>query len=326
MILSLQVLSLHADRAGGTARTTAEGHGRRMHRIPPLIPPSAQPKDSLMSRLFTWKAAALAVLFAWAFWPTLTDLFLRWMNDPQYSHGILVPFFSLYLLSRRWPAEGITLNPAPVLGFTVLGLAVLCRAVGTTFDWFDPASILVTLVGIALVCGGKPALRWSWPAILFLLFMVPLPYQMEHMLSGPLRLIATEGSTFCLQTLGQPAISEGNAVLIRETRLEVVEACSGLRMLVTFAAFCTGAVILMQRHWIEKGLVLLSALPIALATNIIRITTTGLAYVMFGTESRVVEVLHDLYGWLMMPIGLTLLMLELWLFRHLLIEPQKTMR
>ncbi|HEY8505448.1 MAG TPA: exosortase/archaeosortase family protein, partial [Gemmataceae bacterium] len=139
-------------------------------------------------------------------------------------------------------------------------------------------------------------------------------YELQH--------IATAGSTFALQTLGQPAIAEGNTILIHETRLGVAEACSGLRMLMTFAAFCTGAVLLMERSRLEKILVLLSAVPIALAANIFRITTTGLAHVWLGSESSAVHALHDLYGWLMMPIGLLCLLLELWLFKHLLITPE----
>ena len=105
--------------------------------------------------------------------------------------------------------------------------------------------------------------------------------------------------------------------------LNVVEACSGLRMLVTFFAFSVAAVFLMDRHWIVKGLVLASAVPIALLTNVLRITGTGLAHVwLHDSESKgkVLEFIHDFNGWMMMPVGLTFLLLELWLFKHLLIE------
>src|SRR5205814_5698743 len=123
--------------------------------------------------------------------------------------------------------------------------------------------------------------RRTGPAIAFLTFMVPLPYELERNVGQPLKSAATECSTFMLQTLGQPAVRDGNLILIDEVRLGVVDACSGLKMLVTFAAFSAGAVLLVRRTRFEKLMVLLGIVPVAIVANVLRIVGTGLCYVAF---------------------------------------------
>lgn len=275
------------------------------------------------------KTLLITGLLAWAYLPTLGELFQKWMSDPQYSHGILVPLFSIFLLYRSRDQAPTESKPMPWLGYSLLAVALTCRVVAALllFMPLDALSLVLCLTGLVLVTGGGPLFRWTWPSLMFLLFMIPLPYQIERMLGAELQNIATIASTFVLQIFGQPAVAEGNRILIEEVRLGVVEACSGLRMLMTFAAFCVGAVLLLDRHWIVKGLVLASAVPIALLTNVLRITATGLAYVWLKNSSfkdRVVEFIHDFNGWMMMPIGLGFLLVELWVLKHLLLEPEKT--
>ena len=179
----------------------------------------------------------------------------------------------------------------------------------------------VALAALVVAAGGLPLLKRTGPAILFLIFMIPLPYELERNVGQPLKTAATVSSTYLLQTLGQPAIRDGNLILIDEVRLGVVDACSGLKMLVTFAAFSVGAVLLMRRTRFEKLMVLLGVVPIAIGSNILRITATGLSYVAF-TDKGTLDFLHDAYGWLMMPIGLALLAAEVWALKRLVIEPE----
>jgi exosortase len=277
----------------------------------------------------TGKTLLIAGLLAWAYFPTLCDLFQKWMTDPQYSHGILVPLFSLFLLYRNHEQTAGEPQPLPWLGFSLLVVALGCRAAAALLYFLplDAFSLVLCLTGLVMVTGGRSLLRWTWPSLVFLLFMIPLPYQVERMMGAELQHIATLCSTFLLQTCGQPAIAEGNFILIGEVKLGVVEACSGLRMLMTFAAFCVGAVMLLERHWLVKALVLASAVPIALATNILRITATGLAHVWLKEsplKGDVLGFIHDFNGWMMMPIGLTFLLLELVVLKHLLLEPETT--
>ncbi|MBI3406893.1 MAG: archaeosortase/exosortase family protein [Planctomycetes bacterium] len=164
--------------------------------------------------------------------------------------------------------------------------------------------------------------RWAWPAVAFLAFMIPLPHTGAVALSGPMQSFATEVSTFALQVLGRPALSEGNVILLGDLELGIVEACSGLRMLVVFFALSTAVALLSAKPMWERILIAVSALPIALAANVLRITITGVLYDTAGAELGN-AIFHDLMGWLMMPIGLAFLGLELWILKRLLSEPAK---
>ena len=274
----------------------------------------------------TPKVLAVLAVLGWVYWPTFLDLYDAWTESPEYSHGMLVPFFALYLLGRQnWEAAAIA-KPWPVLGFGTLGVAVLLRLAGaaTSFLPLEGLSFILALAAIAALTGGRTALARFWQPLVFLVFMVPLPYEFSRLMGGELQRVATFSSTFLLQCFGQPALAEGNRILIEDVTLNVVEACSGLRMLVTFAAFSVAAVMLMDRHWVVKILVLASAVPIAVLTNVLRIAATGLAHVWLhdgDSKVSVLDFVHDFNGWMMMPVGLTFLLLELWLFKHLLIEP-----
>jgi exosortase len=268
--------------------------------------------------------AGLAAVAAWTFWPTLSELSQKWFHDPQYSHGILVPFFAGYVLwARRELYRGDT-SPQLLLGLGCLLIAGVCRVASGmfVFTWVDAIAILPCFFGLALLAGGRAALRWSWPAVAFLFFMIPLPYSVEIALGGPLQKVATLGSAFMLQALGQPAVAEGNTIMLNDVKLGIVEACSGLRMLVTFFTFSTGVAMLIRKPWLEKMCIVLSAIPIALLTNIIRITATG---VMYQNHKEFAHMFfHDLAGWFMMPVCLAFLGLELWILNRLIIEGRQS--
>ncbi len=264
-----------------------------------------------------------AGLAGWAFWPTFQFLFDKWVNDPQYSHGFLVPVFAGYYLWRSATESptGWFSAPRPLAAAGILGLAAICRGIagGILFHQLDAIAFLFSLAALALATGGAALFKRTAPALLFLVFMIPLPYELERNVGGPLRTVATESSTYLLQTLGQPAVNEGNVILLDEHKLEVADACNGLKMLVTFAAFSVGAVLLARRTWFEKAMLLLGIVPVAVITNVLRIAATGVAYT-FDPGKETMHTLHDAFGWLMMPVGLGLLAAELWALNRLVIK------
>jgi exosortase len=275
--------------------------------------------DGCERAALTYLAIAAAVVYA--FWPTLCTLSDKWFNDPQYSHGILVPPFAAVLLwLRRDQFPGV--RPAIIPGFALLLLGSGMRILGGAmyFEWLNAASLLPIVAGLVLTFGGWGVLRWSLPAIVFLIFMIPMPYSIEIALGFPLQTIATATSTFVLQCLGLPAIAEGHTILIRDFKLGIVEACSGLRMLVTFITFSTAVCLVVKKPLSDKLLILFSAIPIALIVNVIRITATGVIF-LNSTSHAASVFFHDLAGWFMMPLALGFLCLELWLLRRLFIEP-----
>jgi exosortase len=262
----------------------------------------------------------LTLALVWVWWPTLTRLVHRWVHSAQYSHGYLVPLFALYLLwSRRDMLPRRPLRSS-WLGLPLLGLGLGLSFAGTCFflTWLNAYALLPGLAGLCVLVAGGPALRWAWPAIAFLLFMVPLPFQLEVALAHPLQHAATAASAYAFQTLGFAAFAEGNVIRLGQVRIGVVEACSGLSMLVIFFALSTAVAILCRRSRLEKGLIVLSAIPIALAANVTRIVVTGILHRTAGRELADL-VFHDLAGWLMMPLALALLGLELRLLSWILL-------
>jgi exosortase len=208
------------------------------------------------------------------------------------------------------------------LGVGLVGVALALRAAGILlfFGWLEAVSILPCLAGCVTVLAGRKGLRWAYPPILFLLFMIPLPYAVQTAMSGSLQRTATDASTYLLVTLGVPAVAEGNVILLsNDTRLAVVAACSGLGMVVSFLALSTGLALLLTGEpvW-ARAAVVLSTGPVAVGVNTLRITVTGLLYDRSQNEwAR--WVYHDVAGWLMMPVGLTLFFGLLWAARRAIV-------
>jgi exosortase len=248
----------------------------------------------------------LATSLLWAYWPTLADVAERWAQDPQYSHGYVVPAFAVFLL---WWRRGLCpgqFRGSP-WGLLVLAAAQALHLVGICFHlkWLEGAALVPSLLGVGLLLGGRAALRWSWPAACFLLFMFPLPFRVEVALAHPLQRLATRASTVCLVLLGVPATASGNVITLSEARIGVAEACSGLSMLLTFFALAVGCAAVVRRPLLDRVLLVVAAIPIALCANVARITITGALYEWVG-ETAARAFFHDLAGWFMMPFALGL--------------------
>jgi exosortase len=273
-------------------------------------------------RVFLTLAGAGAWLL-WAYWPTLANMAERWASDPQYSHGFLVPVFALVILwGRRDRLQVEQLAPSWWgLAFLLCGLFLWLGGAQIYLESVEAFSLLPTLAGLCLLVGGWAALRWAWPAIVFLGFMLPLPFQVDQFLAKPLRRVATACSTYLLQLFGFPALAEGNVILIGELRLGVVEACSGLGMLVAFFALATAVALVIRRRAADRVVVVVSAVPIALIANILRITAMAAAHATLGATAAN-GWLHDVSGWLMMPLALGLLWLELWYLDRLFLPAE----
>lgn len=267
---------------------------------------------------------ALLVVLIWGYWNTLTYLAGFW-NLPEYSHGYLVPLFTLALLwMRRQPVTDAT-PTARWCGLGVLGLGLAMLMAGSHFNYqyVSALSFLPSLVGIVLMTTGFPTLRWAGPAIAFLIFMYPLPGFLHLRLLAPLQRLATLASTYALQTVGIEAYSDGNTIHIDEIALGVIDQCSGLRMLTIFLALAVAITLVRTGPWWEQLIIVSSAIPIALIVNITRITVTGILHLTVGTQVAD-AVFHDFAGWVMMPMALGLLYLEIYVLSQLFVEEQES--
>jgi exosortase len=264
----------------------------------------------------------------WAFGSTLTDLVVTWHTSEQYSHGFLVlPFAVVLLWLRRDRLDAAALRPS-LLGVWVLAAGIGLRLFGAYFYfvWFDAMTLVPCVAGLVLLLGGRAAWRWAWPSVLFLFFMIPLPYRVATALSGPLQRLATLTGTFVMQVLGLPALAEGNIIQLNDAAIDVVEACSGLRMLVVFFALAAAVALVIRRPPLDRLLIVLSAVPIAVLSNIVRVTVTGILF-QFTSNEMANHFFHDVAGWLMMPLALGMLALELkflsLLFVDMPVRPQR---
>jgi exosortase len=179
-------------------------------------------------------------------------------------------------------------------------------------------ALVLTLAGLCLLLGGPAVLRWAWPALLFLLFMLPLPFNVERLLALELRKVATFVSTYALQTLGFTAVADGNRILLDTVPIDVAEVCSGLSMLMTFVALSVACVFVFELPVLDRILILLSALPIAVLANAARIVVTAFLMEQWDPEKGY-RFFHDYAGWLMMVFALVLLYLEVVVLRLLLV-------
>jgi exosortase len=211
------------------------------------------------------------------------------------------------------------------IGFGVLMAAEGLRVFSTYKAMITPElfSVIPALAGVFIMAGGLQIMRWAGWALLFLVFMLPLPGALDKHLSGNLKTVATRSSTFLLQTIGIQSHYEGNDIFVgaKEFPLTVEDACSGLRMLTIFGALCFAVALLCDRPLWQRIVVMLSWIPIALVVNIVRITLTGVFYVIF--PSSYVELqhfFHNMWGWVMMPMALGLLLVEFKILAHLVVE------
>ena len=273
--------------------------------------------------------AVLSLVLLYCFGNSLSMLWTEHWNDPQYSHGYLVPVFALILLWMRWDRSSLQkFDEVPAAarwwGAGLLAAGLSWRLIAARFGMEVPemVSFLPSLAGIVLLVGGWRLFIWSGPVIAFLVFMFPLPWTLSQKILVPLQGIATRGSTYLLQAMGYGAYREGNIIHIAGVPMEVVDACSGLRMLTVFLALCGAVALIIERPLWERLLVFVSAVPIALAVNITRITTTGMAYYHLGPSATewVEKVFHDQAGLLMMPLAMGFLFAEIWILGKLFVE------
>lgn len=249
-----------------------------------------------------------------AYWPTLREMVQVWWDEPDYSHGFLVVPAAVWLAwvrRGRYPGMGAA---AWGLGLALLGSSWVLRYLAARFymDFLDAYSLVVWVAGMLALIGGWPLLRWALPSVGLLLFMVPLPFGVATAMSGPLQRVATKLACWSLQTIGQPAVPEGNVILLGQHHLEVAQACSGLRLFVCVVFLAYLYVALVRRTWWERLVLVLAIAPIAIVANVGRITVTGLLY-QWTSSARAHQLIHDLAGFLIeIPLAAALFGLVLW--------------
>jgi len=241
----------------------------------------------------------------------LKALVLQWWNDPDYGHGFFVPLFSGYILwqqRERW----LSARTKPSnFGFVVMLGAVCLLFLGSLgAELFTSRfSLLLLLAGMILFLSGWDLLRAVSFPLGFLVLMIPIPVIIYNKITFPLQLLASRVASSFLEFIGVPVLRDGNVLILSNYSLEVVEACSGIRSLMSLVALAVAYGYLAEpRRWVRFVLVLLMV-PIAIVTNAIRITGAGVLAHRFGPAAAE-GFLHEFSGWVIFLAALLLMFLS----------------
>lgn len=261
----------------------------------------------------------LVIALVWSYWPTLTDLWLFWSNNPDYSAGVLVPFVVGYAFwQRRAYLSRVPMCVYwPALGVVVAGQGLRLFGVLYMYGSLERYSFLVTLFGGVLFLLG-PALsrRLLW-LLAFLVLMMPLPGRVHEAVSVPLQSFATTSAVFGLELLGYLVARQGNVILLGDqTQVAVAEACNGLRMLTAFIIVAGALALMVRRPRWQKILLVASSVPVAIFANTVRLIVTAMLFDRVGDEFAE-RFFHDFAGFAMVPLAIVILIGELRLLKWL---------
>lgn len=257
-------------------------------------------------------AAALAATAL--FGPILYYMVLHWNAVADYSHGFLVvPLAGFFAWERRRDLRQAVIEPSwwGVLPLAIGSAALTVGRLGTELTSMRSAYIL-TLIGLVLLLLGRQVFRVLFFPLAFLFLMVPLPQSLVNVVAFPLQLTAADWAVQLLYFLRIPALREGNIIHLPETQLFVAEACSGLRSLMALITLAIVFAYFFRRSWIQRVVIVASAIPIAIVVNALRVAATGILTYHFGQKAAE-GVIHELQGMITFGGAFLLLLAEAWL-------------
>jgi exosortase len=244
-------------------------------------------------------------LVAAVYFSVLAKLVNDWWQIPDYSHGFLVPIFAAYLVwaKRKVLLEAqIAPNPGGVLVVGV-GLAVLVLGVYGAELFLSRVSLVILLAGMALCFGGVQLLKELRFALLVLLLAIPIPSLLFNEITLPLQFLASSFASALLPLFGVPVLREGNVIELASMKLEVAEACSGIRSLMSLFTFSVIYGYFFEKSSLRRVVLVLSSIPIAIAANAVRIVGTGLC-VQYWDPDKAQGFFHEFSGWVMFLVSL----------------------
>jgi exosortase len=257
-----------------------------------------------------WQAAVISVLLLWMYAPTLVHLVAQWWNDPNFSHGFFVPVFSAFVVWRE-RSKLITVRPQP----SWWGLLLLAGGLGLLIVGQMGAEIFLSRTSLLIVLTGLIVLFRGWTffrAILFpwafLFLMIPIPAIVFNQITFPLQLLASKLASATLSWMGVPVLREGNVIVLPTMALEVAEACSGIRSLMSLLTLAIIYGYSMESRNSVRVLLAVASIPIAVAANSFRIVGTGLL-VQYWDPAKAQGFFHEFSGWLIFIISLLMLYL-----------------
>jgi exosortase len=278
------------------------------------------------------KLAVIAALFASLFWNNIVDMVSTWAHDDSWSHGFLIPVFSLYLLHKRKEKILATDTRPSLVGLVALVVMIgvyVFNIVQLRYAYGEPLLMLATMGAVVLFLYGWKMMMHVWLPIAYLFFAIPIPTRLYRELTIPLRHIASQFATAFLNLVPElQATARGVIIDVvykgkpLDSALDVAEACSGMRLLMAFAALGVAMAYLHERPFWQKITLLLSTIPIAVICNIVRVTVTAFIHIFIGAQYAK-GIYHDILGLMMLPLAFSLYWALSWFMEQLFISKEE---
>ncbi len=283
------------------------------------------------------KALVVGVLFVLLFNQEIGSLIYRWQGDSSWSHGFIIPLFSLYFLHHR-RNQILALETGPdYIGLFFMLVSIAFYALNLSvpslhFGYASPLLMLCVLASVVLFLGGRQLLKLTALPIFFLFFAVPLPQGYYFSITMPMRVLAARVSVALLNLVsGVDATVSGVIIEVVykgqkvEPAIDVAEACSGMRLLMAFVALGVAMAYIYQRPLWQKLVLIAATIPIAIFCNVVRVVITGFIYV-FINQQLAQGVYHDLLGLAMLLLAFGLYGLLDWFMSKLFIDEDNVVK
>lgn len=284
--------------------------------LPPLTPSeegqlsSGKNRSGLLS-LQQWAPwAAIAVLLVAIYFRIAIKLVFDWYTIPDYSHGFLVPLFAIFLVwDNRKAIRATPIRPSWAgIGLVVFALAVLILGVYGVDLFTSRISFVFLLAGLVWTFFGRLMLRRLLFPLFVLVLAIPFPAIVFNQITFPLQLLASHLASMILPSLGVPVLQDGNVIELPVMKLEVAEACSGIRSLMSLFTLAVFYGYFLEKTTVRRVILALASIPIAVAANVVRIVGTGLC-VQYWDPIKALGFFHEFSGWVMFVISLCCLYL-----------------
>jgi len=276
------------------------------------------------------KMAIVGGLLWYLFRGEIQNVVHRWVTDSSWSHGFLIPFFSLYFLNQhREKILNLRTKPnylgLPLL-LCLLVVHIVNKASMSGYAYLQPIAMVAALGAVVLFLGGWSVIRYVWLPIGFLAFAVPLPQRLYFQVTLPMRLLAANVAAMLLGVVKGLETTVSGVVIgvvyngrALKPDLNVAEACSGMRLLMAFVALGVAMAYLHYRPIWQRLVLLACTIPIAVLCNVIRVTVTGFIFVLIHPKYTQ-GIYHDTLGLLMLPLAFALYGLLAWFMTGLFVE------
>ena len=270
--------------------------------------PDPRGEQSVWKKLAGWRTAILLILIAWLYAPIAGRLVHQWSTDPNFSHGFFVPAFSAFVVWQDRVRLAALRRAPSTWGLPIILISVFLLLLGVYGAelFLSRISLVILIAGMVIFFLGWEMLRGALFPLLFLILMVPIPAIVFNQITFPLQILASKLAAWSLPLCGVPVLREGNVINLPAMPLEVADACSGIRSLLSLTTLA-----IMYGYLVEKRLALritlaLASIPIAIAANGFRIVGTGLL-VQYWDPSKAEGFFHEFSGWLIFVVSLLML-------------------